>query len=501
MTNNIIYFFLIFIFLFQFSFSFIALPFSTIFIKNDSITPKNDYRAIMLQNELYVNISLGNPIQNVTSILRMDLYGFLIYNGSFNRNISKTYEEIKKEMRLTCILQVKAICSKDYFRFPSFSSYNDFNEYLQTKNDKKLLENIKNEKSDFLWIRKNRDSINIFNDIYENYGIIGLKLDFNKYFHAPEFVTTFKDIKKHTFYLKFNEDKINGFVNSNNTGYFIVGEELTDNINEKKYIRYTKARERLSQINWDLAFDDIISKSTENETIEYRPEYKHAELYVNFPYILGTRVYEAFIKKVFFQELLIKKACNYIYNINGEEYSGFKCDSKSDIFIENLNKKFPDLIFEHKELGEKFLLTKKDLFTYNMYNKSDTYVYFLILFPEIKDKFYPMSWILGIPFFKKYILSFNYDNKMIGYYKKGNNTLNNSFFYLHKKEMVISMVFFFVIILSFFLGMLTQKKISKNQRKEKAYELNDNFEYNEKSSNNNNSGANKEIELSSKLIN
>ena len=316
-------------------------------------------------------------------------------------------------------------------------------------------------------------------------------------------MTTFKDIKTHTFYLKFNDDKINGFVNSNNTGYFIVGEELTDNINEKKNIKYTKARERLSQINWDLAFDDIISKSTENETIEYRPEYKHAELYVNFPYILGTRVYEAFIKKVFFQELLIKKACNYIYNINGEEYSGFKCDSKSDIFIENLNKKFPDLIFEHKELGEKFLLTKKDLFTYNMYNISDTYVYFLILFPEIKDKFYPMSWILGIPFFKKYILSFNYDNKMIGYYKKGNNTINNSIFYLHKKEIVISMVFFFVIILSFFLGMFTQKKLSKNQRKEKAYELNDNFEYNKKSSNknNNNNGANKEIELSSKLIN
>ena len=77
MINNIIYFFLIFfIFLFQSSFCFIALPFNTIFIKNDSITPKNDYRAIMLQNELYVNISLGNPIQNVTSILKMDLYGF-----------------------------------------------------------------------------------------------------------------------------------------------------------------------------------------------------------------------------------------------------------------------------------------------------------------------------------------------------------------------------------------------------------------------------------------
>jgi len=501
MINNIIYFFLIFfIFLFQSSFCFIALPFNTIFIKNDSITPKNDYRAIMLQNELYVNISLGNPIQNVTSILKMDLYGFSFYNGSFKRNMSKTYEQIEKEMRLRCILQVKAICSKDYFYIPSFSSYKSFNEYSQTKKGKLPLENIKVEKLDFLWLRKNKDSISKFNNVYENYGIIGLKLDFYKYFPAPEFAKTFKDIKSHTFYLKFNDDKINGFINSNNSGYFIVGEEITDDINEKKNIKYTKAKERLTEINWDLAFDDIISKSKENETIEYRPEYKHAELYVNFPYILGTRVYEDFINEVFFRELFREKACNKILNINGEEYSGYICNSTSDIFIENVNNKFPDLIFEHKELGEKFILTGKDLFTYNMYNKSDTYVYFLILFPQLKDRFHPMSWILGIPFFKKYILSFNYDNKMIGYYKRDNNAFD-SFFSRYKKEIIISLFFIFAIISSFFLGMFTQKKLSKDQRKNKAYELKDNFEYNGKNSNNDNDGAGKEIELSSKLIN
>jgi hypothetical protein len=187
-------------------------------------------------------------------------------------------------------------------------------------------------------------------------------------------------------------------------------------------------------------------------------------------------------------------------NINGEEYSGYICNSTSDIFIENVNNKFPDLIFEHKELGEKFILTGKDLFTYNMYNKSDTYVYFLILFPQLKDRFHPMSWILGIPFFKKYILSFNYDNKMIGYYKRDNNAFD-SFFSRYKKEIIISLFFIFAIISSFFLGMFTQKKLSKDQRKNKAYELKDNFEYNGKNSNNDNDGAGKEIELSSKLIN
>ena len=72
------------------------------------------------------------------------------------------------------------------------------------------------------------------------------------------------------------------------------------------------------------------------------------------------------------------------------------------IFLEKLDKEFPDLIFEHKELEEKFIFTKNDLFTYNMYNESDEYLYFVVLFPLIKSKYHVMSWILGIPFIKKY---------------------------------------------------------------------------------------------------
>jgi len=85
--------------------------------------------------------------------------------------------------------------------------------------------------------------------------------------------------------LKFDDNKINGFFNSNNTRYLIFGEEIVDDENERNNIKYTKARERVDTINWDLAFDDLISVSKENKSIEYRPEYKHAEFYVNFPYI------------------------------------------------------------------------------------------------------------------------------------------------------------------------------------------------------------------------
>ena len=89
------------------------------------------------------------------------------------------------------------------------------------------------------------------------------------------------------------------------------------------------------------------------------------------------------------------------------------------LFLENLNNKFPDLIFEHKEFDEKFIFKGRDLFTYNIINESDTYLYFAILFPQqqLRINGCPICWILGIPFLKKYPFSFKYDDKMIGYLK------------------------------------------------------------------------------------
>ena len=472
-----LYFIISFFLLIETSLEFIALPFNTIFVRNSSVSPKDDYRALIQQNELNVNFSVGEPSQTITSVIKMDLYSFSLYNTSYNTSLSKTFELIDDERKINCIYQIKPFTCKDSFHIPSYNSFNEFEKYKNDKNNKNI---IKTEEAQYTLLKKVKGSITKFNDMFENYGIIGLKLNFLKNYNPPEFVSTFKglqDIKTHTFYLKFDDNNVNGFFNSNNTGYFIVGEELTDDKNELNNIKYTRARERLDEINWDLAFDDIISTSKFNETIEYRPEYKHAELYVNLPYIIAPRFYEPFIRKAFFQELSKESVCDYIYNINGEEYAGYKCDSKSEIFIKHLNENFPDLIFEHKELEEKFIFKGKDLFTYNMYNKSDTFVYFTILLPQVqlKDRGHPMGWILGIPFFKKYTLSFNYDNKMIGYLKKNIPLKTNAF--LNKKELIIILAFVFSIILAFIFGMYTHKKINKMPRKSKANELDDGIEY------------------------
>ena len=77
--------------------------------------------------------------------------------------------------------------------------------------------------------------------------------------------------------------------------------------------------------------------------------------------------------------------------------------------MEKLNNSFPDLILAHKELEENFILTKNDLFSFNNFNKSDTHLYFLIMFANSKSKEYIFHWILGIPFLKKidYLLIMN----------------------------------------------------------------------------------------------
>ena len=156
-------------------------------------------------------------MQNIVFILKMDLYGFLLYNGSFNTSLSETYEYIDNERKINTILQIKSITAKDYFYLPSYNSYNDFNN--NKKNNLKL-------KAEFLWLQKVKGSITKFNDVYEKYGIIGLQINhYTRYFVAPELVTTFNEINKHSFYLKYDDNKINGFFISYYTRYFIIGEE------------------------------------------------------------------------------------------------------------------------------------------------------------------------------------------------------------------------------------------------------------------------------------
>ena len=361
------------------------------------------------------------------------------------------------------------------------------------------------------------NNLNNSNKKFYRYGIIGLHLKQNPYNKLPDFISSLKqskDINSNSFSLKFKKEINKGFSYNENKGYFIIGEELTDDKIEMDKIYYTNAIKVGGGANWETKFDNIYSRNAKNDSSNriFKSKRNQGIFYVNKPYILGAKEYQEFIKETFFEELIEKNICFINDKINNKNYFSYFCDSTSSIFMNKLNNKFPDLIFEHKELGENFTLTKEDLFVYNEFNKSDLNLYFLVMFANPKGHSFVFSWTLGIPFLKKYRLSFNIDTNKIGYYKDDEKTiihkrmhnksksLYNYSFSFYKLVIIIAL-----IIVIFILGMHFQKKIIKMSRKKKANELDDDYEYHPKDKNidintYNNSNA-KEVELGCKLIN
>ena len=356
------------------------------------------------------------------------------------------------------------------------------------------------------------------NKNYYYYGIIGLRFNEQYYLDGPEFVHTFKkskDIKTYEFSFIFNKDNYTykNFFNNYNKGYFLFDEAIIEENNQKEKILYTNALRNEKGLSWFIYFDNIYAKKPKkyNNFKEFKAKTLGAEFIINMPYLIGTEEYLNYINETFFNELMNKKLCSFNLLNNKKALYSFICDGQSKNFLNYLNNKFPYLVFEHKEFEESFILTKNDLFSYNNYNISDTNIYFLIMFQSINEKGYYFNWTLGIPFLKRYRLSFNYDSKKIGYYKnieklnQINNDNSDSFYNSNIYKILFIMI---LICIVFILGMLYQKKIIKIPRKTKANELEDNYDYHSDKNNYydkdiniiNKSKNNKEVELGIKLL-
>jgi len=70
------------------------------------------------------------------------------------------------------------------------------------------------------------------------------------------------------------------------------------------------------------------------------------------------------------------------------------------------------LLFDLPQYNFTFSLSDDDLFI-EINNK----FYFLVAFPENEDNIYYIQCFLGLPFYLKYRLTFNFDLKTIGFYR------------------------------------------------------------------------------------
>ena len=234
-----------------------------------------------------------------------------------------------------------------------------------------------------------------------------------------------------------NNKKINlNFLVKNNTSeQFLkgtLGLKIYLNLNQK-------------DLNYDLK---------QKEKIIYLEDDEEIELDINIGYIFGTANFFNIIYDEFFKEYINNNKC-IEYKIQ-RSYISYYCDEDINL------KKMKNLYFQIKNGNIYFILTPKDLF-YKFKNK----LYYLIIFHPYNGN----KWILGIPFFTKYLINFNQDKKIIGFYVSDKIKEEKNYSIFLKLFIISILVNVIILIICLYY------KIVKKTKKIRANELEENFDY------------------------
>jgi len=411
----------------------------------------------IVTNGKYLNLSIGTPSQITPFELDTNSQTFSASNETFNRNDSSTYEQISRDIA--------------YFDY-------EVAEYGYTSKDVLNIDNIVNTKINFILGTK------FENTKLNNLGIIGLLIPKRVQYGVYPFFTSLKTAKlinSSIWTLKFfdnvnlidqityNEGKFNII------GEFIFGDEPSKYENDsKKYnsSEYYKINPLADNdiIYWEFEFTNIYLSFKERKTDSkiYFLGRKTAEIIINFSFILGPTYFFDFIKENFFSDYLKNYTC-FEKNVDFY-YSYIECDSSLQI------ESFPDLSFEQAGFEYTFNFSYKDLFVEDRENNK--YI-FLILKRE-----YFLDWVLGTVFLRKFQFVFDEDSRKIGFYRQfqenkednnnGNDNDNNNQNITKTVVIIILIIIFSTLLIVF--GMVIQKICFKD-RKKRANELKDNFEY------------------------
>ena len=176
-------------------------------------------------------------------------------------------------------------------------------------------------------------------------------------------------------------------------------------------------------------------------------------------YIIGSKSYEEAVYKFFQPHIINKKCKSQEVNVL---YTTYICDE-----YENLNiSSFPNLIFYNSDTNYNLTITYKDLFV-----KKGEKIYFMIVFDK---KGYNVQWTLGSIVLRNNMIVFDMDKRLIGFYDP-----NNAKYKKEKLNTSLYIIFITIagIIIIALIGFILYKFVWKKKGK-KAYELNDDYDYN-----------------------
>ena len=441
---------------------------SSLNITNMNIIMKN-----IFLNDIYIKMELGTPTQIINLRISINIDEFYIskedatYEVKYpKKNGSFYFDQFKSS----------TFSYQSEERGHSFTSHRHLSEYV---------------KDNFNFYSTNNTKLTIhdlpFFLAYKvkgpNHGVMGLKAYPKecKYNDIFKLLKINKLIKNNIWYLDYNNYK-------NYNGSLIIGNypHNDQNINKKgkneflKIEHFRKIYTTIIQSSWDnqwgLTFDKIYLKNTSKspsiseEILDDCKNCKDAMLNPNIGVIIGAQNFKPLFEKMYLNKYLNNKKCfQSMFDLTiryiERTFYYYYCDPS---YLQEMKKDFKPIIFEHNEFKFNFSLDFDDFYVIK-----NNYIFLKIIFYSQRT-----DWILGDPFTKKYLFTFNSDSKEIGFYSKNINDLieeNNE-----KKENISFINIIQKIIIGFLLiviGIFIGKKLFGLRRKLRANELEEKFEY------------------------
>ena len=466
--------------------SYIVLPFNiekkTI---DTSLNLEKQLEYYIEKNKIISTLSLGEEPKGLELYLSLNEYTFFLSNdacsknskSSYNPFLSSTYKNTTDYIDL--YVNIKKYCRA----IDQCSIYNDI--YLNN--------NISISNLSFLF------AVNIFSGKIDNSsqicGNLGLQI-YNKngnQFRNDYFINSLKQnniISAYTWSILYlnntvNKNDILNYTNKDYDGILICGIDKNDyqSIFKTNNIKTVKAEARSSSIYWDITNIKISYEFSEDKANNYESLDNRITFNNENNYITCTESYFNSIKNTFFKSLIENNICNIIEKIQPMSSSIIVCNKD----IKDKLSEFPKLLFYHEELDFIFELTYNDLFI--EYNDK-------ILFLVIYNAYGQNLWSLGKIFMMKYPFIFDYDKKAISFVNIFNinksdnnkNSENDQPSTNYAKIIIIILLILFGIIIGIIIGRIIWYK----QRKKRANELEDDYEYNNDNKKENLKGENLE---------
>ena len=412
-----------------------------------------DFFKTYFYNQLYINIKVGSNKKEIPFYFFLQQFPLVLQSsnvdkyevkGKYDELKSNKYEAIGKMETFENGDLTEGILSKDIFHFNSGKSYIKF--YLSKKNygDAHITEG----------------------------GKIGF-MPYPQYLEneTSSFITNLKEnnlISYKTIFFKYDSEKLN-----EDSGKLYIGAPphlFKKNQYSSEYYLKGYTEQGYEGFGWIYLIDEI--KIGDNEPYERA---KKAYFYSELGFIIGSdNFFQALNKsKIWIEYFNITKKCHkQNFNIEGFEsndinyrfyyaFTGYYCDK--DVNITELD--IGEISFVKKQIDYIFNISIKDLWI-----EKDNYKYFMILQSPSDENI----WFFGKPFFKKYQMVFDSDNKVIGFYTNITSIKDKS---KNKHVLVYILVIIGLVIIIIGLVLLLIKCYNLLPRLKRANELTENFDY------------------------